>query len=143
MRLCRPGVSLSKPEDSEQAQLLARKASQDATAARLFAGNEEIADEIIGFHAQQAVEKWLKAVMAVRGLPEDRIHDIGRLLQILEKGDVELPRKASQLDELTEYAVPMRYDELLDAEPLDRDATVALVDEVGEWADIHLRSFSD
>jgi HEPN domain-containing protein len=134
---------LSRPEGSEQAQLLARKASQDATAARLLAGNEGIADEIIGFHAQQAVEKWLKAVMAVRGLPEVRIHDIGRLLQILEKGDVGLPGNASQLDELTEYAVPMRYDELLDAEPLDRDATVALVDEVGEWADVQLRSSSD
>jgi len=27
----------------------------------------------------------------------------------------------------------MRYDELLDAEPLDREATVELVDEVGRW----------
>lgn len=27
----------------------------------------EISDEIIGFHAQQAVEKWLKAVLGVSG----------------------------------------------------------------------------
>ncbi len=39
---------------------------------------------------------------------------------------------------LTEYAVPLRYDELLDAEPLDRGATVALVDEVGRWAEAEL-----
>jgi hypothetical protein len=30
--------------------------------------------------------------------------------------------------------VPLRYEDLLDAEPLDRRATVALVDEVGKWA---------
>jgi hypothetical protein len=40
---------------------------------------------------------------------------------------------------LTEHAVPLRYDELLDTEPLDREATVALVDEVGKWADTQLR----
>jgi hypothetical protein len=28
----------------------------------------------------------------------------------------------------------MRYDELLDAEPLDREATVDLIDEVDRWA---------
>jgi hypothetical protein len=29
---------------------------------------------------------------------------------------------------LTEHAVPLRYDEILDTEPIDRDATVALVE---------------
>jgi hypothetical protein len=38
---------------------------------------------------------------------------------------------AQQADELTIYAVPMRYDELLDAEPLEREATIALVGKVG------------
>jgi len=28
----------------------------------------------------------------------------------------------------------MRYDELLDAEPLERDAAIGLVEEVAEWA---------
>ena len=125
---------MSRPEDSEQAEVLARKAGEDAKAARLLAGNEEISDEIVGFHAQQAVEKWLKAVMAARGLPENRIHDIGRLLQILKRGGIALPTNADRLDELTEYAVPMRYDELLDAEPLDREAAMSLVSDVEKWA---------
>lgn len=34
----------------------------------------------------------------------------------------------------TRAALPLRYEDLLDAEPLDRKATVALVDEVGCWA---------
>jgi hypothetical protein len=33
-----------------------------------------------------------------------------------------------------ENAVPMRYEDLLDVEPLDRDAVLALVAEVGDWA---------
>ena len=33
----------------------------------------------------------------------------------------------------------MRYDELLDVESLERDAAIALVEEVGEWAATQLR----
>jgi muramoyltetrapeptide carboxypeptidase LdcA involved in peptidoglycan recycling len=64
---------------------------EDATAVREFAGNLEIADSIIGFHAQQAVEKWLKAITAARGIQHKPIHDIDRLIELLEKADVELP----------------------------------------------------
>jgi len=34
----------------------------------------------------------------------------------------------------TEFAVPLRYEDLLDAEPLDRGAAAALVNEVEAWA---------
>jgi HEPN domain-containing protein len=122
------------PEPTNQASVLVRKAAADAIAVRELAGNPEITDEIIGFHAQQAIEKWLKALMAHRGMDEVRIHDIGRLLQLLQNDGAELPVNAEQFDDLTIYAVPMRYDELLDAEPLDHDATVEMVDEVGRWA---------
>jgi HEPN domain-containing protein len=94
----------------------------------------EISDEIIGFHAQQAVEKWLKATMAKLGLPQQRTHDIDQLGRLLEGKGVELPAPRSRLAELTDFAVPLRYEDLLDAEPLDRKATIALVDEVASWA---------
>lgn len=131
---------MSSPEHdrAEASRVLAHKAAEDATAVREFAANSEIADSIIGFHAQQAVEKWLKAVMASRGLKRSRIHDIEGLLEVLEKDDAELPPARATLDELTQYAVPLRYDQLLDAESLDRETTVAMVDEVGKWADAQL-----
>ena len=47
---------------------------------------------------------------------------------------IEAPPGSDWLDFLTVFAVPLRYDELLDTEPLDRDAVVALVDAVGGWA---------
>ncbi|HEX3735715.1 MAG TPA: HEPN domain-containing protein [Solirubrobacterales bacterium] len=131
---------MSSPEHdlAEASRILANKASEDATAVREFAGNLEIADSIIGFHSQQAVEKWLKGVMASRGLKQTRTHDIDRLLEVLADDGCELPPAGVRLDELTQYAVPLRYDQLLDAEPLDRRATVALVVEVGDWADTQL-----
>lgn len=125
---------MSRDEEAGLAELLARKAQEDAIAVREFAGNSEIADGIIGFHAQQAIEKWLKAVMARRDIPQARIHDIGRLLQLLRDDGASLPDDADRLDELTIYAVPLRYDDLLDAEPLDREDTVRLVEEIEAWA---------
>ena len=83
-------------------------------------------------------EKWLKALMAQRGLRQVRIHDLDRLAALLEEDGVRLPIGRDRLDELTQYAVPLRYDELLDAEPVDREATVALVNELGEWAEAQL-----
>lgn len=125
---------MSTPEQQELAKVLARKAEGDAKAMRLLAGNGEIDDEAVGFHAQQAIEKWIKSVMATNGLPEERTHDLSVLLQILAAAGIEAPPGADWLDFLTVFAVPLRYDELLDVETLDRDGVVRLVDEVGGWA---------
>jgi HEPN domain-containing protein len=129
---------LPKRDPAELAERLAGKARADALAARKFAKDPEIADDIIGFHAQQAVEKWLKAVMATRRLRQTRIHDLDRLGELLEEAGVELPLPRRRLDELTIFAVPLRYEDLLDGEPLDREATVELIDVVAEWADAQL-----
>jgi hypothetical protein len=51
----------------EEAQLLLRKAREDADAAAKLAADGDTADAIVGFHAQQAVEKALKAVLAASG----------------------------------------------------------------------------
>jgi hypothetical protein len=50
----------------------------------------------------------------------------------------EFPFDTPEVVALTEHAVPLRYDEILDTEPLDRRAVVRLVDEVGKWADAQL-----
>ena len=44
---------------------------------------------------------------------------------------------------LTQYAVPLRYDELLDAESLERETLVVLVDEVAAWAAVQLGSVDE
>jgi HEPN domain-containing protein len=125
-------------EPSEAATILARKAGEDATAVREFAANPEIADGIIGFHAQQAIEKWLKAAVANRGVEFEYTHDLRHLIALAGIDEDEAPFDVREAVDLTEYAVPLRYEDLLDAEPLDRDGTVALVDEVARWAELQL-----
>ena len=131
-------MSSPGPDLSETSRILLKKAEEDATAVREFAGNPEIGDSIIGFHAQQAVEKWLKAVTAASGVRHSGIHDIDRLFEIVAKIGVEIPLDRDRLAVLTQYAVPLRYDELLDAESLDRDVLVALVDEVAAWVAVQI-----
>lgn len=99
-----------------------------------LASNPDITDDIIGFHAQQAIEKWLKSVIAGRGERHEFTHDLHRLVMLVTHGSGDLPFDVDVVIALTQYAVPLRYEDLLDAEPLDRDATVALVEEVGGWA---------
>lgn len=130
------------PEAGDLAKVLARKAEGDAKVARKLAPDFDIDDEAVGFHAQQAIEKWLKAVMALRGLEEARIHDLGRLLEILDGAGIDLPSSADRLDDLSIYAVPLRYADLLDAEPLDRQGTIRLIEEVGGWAATQLGAVS-
>lgn len=126
-------MSSPGPDLSETSRILLRKAEEDATAVREFAGNPDIGDSIIGFHAQQAVEKWLKAVTAAGGVRHSTIHDIDRLIEIVEATGIEVPLDRDRLAVLTQYAVPFRYDELLDAESLEREVLVVLVDEVAAW----------
>jgi Uncharacterized conserved protein related to C-terminal domain of eukaryotic chaperone, SACSIN len=97
-------------------------------------------DEVVGFHAQQAVEKWLKAVVASRGEDFEHTHDLRRLIALAGLDSGEPPFDTRQAVALTEYAVPFRYEDLLDAEPLDRDATLALVEEVNRWARAQIAS---
>ena len=66
---------MSTPDRTDLARVLARKAEGDAKVARKLASDPDIDDEAVGFHGQQAIEKWLKAVMALHGLDEARILD--------------------------------------------------------------------
>jgi HEPN domain-containing protein len=87
----------------------------------------ELADSILGFHAQQAVEKWLKAVLASKSVDFEYTHDLRRLIELIEGAGITLPLNTPEIVMYTEFAVPLRYEDLLDAEPLDRRAAVTLV----------------
>lgn len=130
---------MSEREPKAEAVVLARKAEGDAKAMRRLASDPEIDDEAVGFHAQQAVEKWLKAVLGSRGIEFEYTHDLRRLIGGVTTAVGEFPFDTPEVVALTEHAVPLRYDEILDTEPLDRQAVVLLVEEVGKWADAQLR----
>lgn len=124
----------------DHALLLIGKAEADKLVVDKLADDSEVADDVIGFHAQQAVEKLLKAVLANSGVEYPRVHDIDRLVDLLESQDIPLPSNARQLDELTPWATQLRYEELLDVEVLDRKATAKLVAGAAEWAHAALQA---
>jgi len=121
------------PEPRDVAAGLLESAREDAATARLIA-DAEVPDRIVGFHAQQAVEMFLKAVLASRGVSYERTHDIERLTSLVANGGVELPADSDELARLTPWAVERRYGDPFDPEPLDREWAVKLVGSTEDWA---------
>jgi HEPN domain-containing protein len=76
------GGCLSRTEHLEVARVLLEKAEGDLAAVRLLAGDERQSDHVVGFHAQQAVEKAIKAVLVSRELEIPLTHDIGYLVRL-------------------------------------------------------------
>jgi HEPN domain-containing protein len=56
-------------EPLERAELLLAKSKDDETLLEEIISNEKVRDEIIGFHAQQAAEKLLKALLMAKNIP--------------------------------------------------------------------------
>ena len=91
------------------------------------------AEEIFGFHAQQAVEKAIKAWLSLAGREYPRTHDLEALLFLLEESGVEVPKDAWELIDLSDFAVQLRYESYeYDEEPLDRPMLVRRVESVIE-----------
>ena len=55
-------------------------AERDRKAFRKLSGDPEMDDELVGFHAQQTVEKCLKAVLAKDRVEVRKTHDLRELL---------------------------------------------------------------
>jgi HEPN domain-containing protein len=126
---------------SEHAELLLRKARQDEFALEKLITDPASADEILGFHAQQAVEKTLKAVLILHDVRYPFIHDLKTLVDLLGKSKISFPQQLEEVRRLTPFATVFRY-EYLPAEPrraLDRSWALELVRHVRAWAEAVVR----
>lgn len=96
--------------DIKQAQLLMRLANKDFDALIGMAENSKVfADEIFGFHAQQAIEKALKAWICMLDISYPLSHQIARLLTILENSGENI-EAFWPLEQYTAFAVQARYE---------------------------------
>ena len=82
---------------ADQARLLLRKAQQDQSILQRLLDDPLITDESLGFHAQQAAEKLLKALLTLHGLDYPRSHDLSVLLALLGQGGIPCPMDSSRL----------------------------------------------
>ena len=95
----------------EEAERLLRLARRDQAALQALLGAPGVAVSVAFFHAQQAVEKALKAAMCLHGLAFRRTHDLEELAgQLADAGH---PPSVGEADLrlLTPYAVEYRYDD--------------------------------
>ncbi|MCH7919555.1 MAG: HEPN domain-containing protein [Planctomycetes bacterium] len=94
----------------DHAQMLLDKAANDLVAARATVATGEALDTVC-FHAQQAVEKSLKALLALKDVEFPWHHDLGELLILVQSHYQNLSMPEDGLLSLTPYAVQMRYDD--------------------------------
>lgn len=65
--------------------------------------------DLVAFHAQQAAEKALKALLVRHGVRFDKTHDIGTLLAQADPVAPGLAQTLREAEELTAHAVASRY----------------------------------
>ena len=114
--------------DAKCARMLVEASKRDIEALKGMDDAAVFADEIFGFHVQQAAEKLLKAWLALIGETYPLTHDLELLFNLLQRRGVDASFSAG-LTEYTPYAVQFRYEAIgTDATPLDRQAGLALVE---------------
>jgi HEPN domain-containing protein len=124
--------------DLKQARVLLTLAGYDLKALRHMLDPDEFSDGIFGFHAQQAVEKALKALLCLRGMEYDFIHDLEALLEQLAGASEPGIEPYLQLAELTTFAVQFRYG-LYDERPVDRSSVLGKVANLVALAEARVR----
>jgi len=112
--------------DIDHARALLKMAKGDLDALRGMAqpsllGAGFFSDEVFGFHAQQAVEKILKAWLSSKGERYPRTHDLMALIDSLAETGEEVA-DLRELVDLNPFAVQYRYETLdEEEEPVDRE----------------------
>lgn len=87
-----------------------RLAEGDLAMARLGLENQQFdVYELVGFHAQQAVEKFIKAFLAGSAMDFEDQHDIEYLQRLVRQVDTDLALKIDAAVALNRYAVGTRY----------------------------------
>jgi HEPN domain len=124
---------LPSPEAHELALLLVRKAEGDESILNKLLDDHDVPDDVLGFHVQQAVEKRLKAVLALNEVEYEHTHSISYLAAPIEQEGIPLPDRREEIEELTPWAVAARYAGTFE-KLLDRAAARILVSELRDWS---------
>jgi HEPN domain-containing protein len=85
------------------------KAENDLGAAvYMLQMDDDCPADTVGFHAQQCVEKYLKAYLVLKEIDFPKTHDIEKILTLFPD-DVRVPLSVEEQRTLTNYATVTRY----------------------------------
>ena len=115
------------------AEQLLRRAADDEAAARALLPVTSVTDAIVGQHAQQGVEKAIKAALAARSVEFPFIHDIAGLMLLCKNAHIEIPDELRDADQLTPYAGALRYGQD-NPDLVDRETALSWVTAAVKWA---------
>jgi len=119
-----------------------RYAHSDLELARVGRSPNVLLEELC-FHAHQAAEKAIKAVLVAKGISFTKTHNIRILLDLLPR-DLILPPEGEDAVSLTDYAVTCRYP--ADVEPVDEQEyqeAMRLAAAVVQWAEKVIQNRSE
>ncbi len=116
-----------------------KRAKSNLACAKVGKISGEILFEDLCFDAQQAVEKALKALCVKSGIVFKKVHDIAYLVELLEKGNINVPDGIQKAKTLTDYAIEARYPG--DYEPVNEEMykdAVEIAEKVVLWVETKL-----
>lgn len=95
---------------------------------------DECPYDTVCFHAQQTVEKYLKALLVSEAIDFPKTHDIGELVDLLPTS-LKPPLNIEEQDKLSEYAIAGRYPEDIETITADEASEVmAAARRARDWA---------
>ena len=117
--------------------LFLSKAAQDELILDKLLDDHDIADEVWGFHAQQAAEKLLKALLSFHSIHFRKTHDVTELMDILIDQGFSIPDILTEIRILTPFAVEYRYADIFfeDEESLDRIGVREIILKLRGWVE--------
>lgn len=99
---------MNEEKQAEVAKWLIKSQRDLGSAARLLEGETPYRDTAV-YHCQQAVEKALKAFLAIHDVELRRTHDLTELLADCTGIDSRFAAREADAQELTPFAVAFRY----------------------------------
>ena len=123
----------AQEELHQEAQRFLRLADRDVKAFQVLKDAPEIHLATVCFHAQQAIEKCLKAVLILHGVELHKTHDLEELWAKLDRISITPPINAETLGKINPCAVTFRYDDT-DIELLSRDDAESMMGNIQRWA---------
>lgn len=121
----------------KQVALLLAKATQDEYVLDKLLNDDNAPIEIYGFHAQQAAEKLLKALLAHFDISYPLTHQLTELMDLASEKGIKLYPEMEDIRYLTPFAVEFRYDVLPgeSEESVDKCAVRESIVKLRAWID--------
>jgi HEPN domain-containing protein len=109
------------------------KADEDLEAAKALMSLKTTFFSTIGFHCQQAAEKYFKAFLTWRQIEFPKTHDLSLLLGLISPAAPSLAESLEEVAELTSYGVEIRYPgDIPEVTKEDAEEAVQLAEKVRE-----------